>query len=831
MVKPLVAERYRRIAWTVWRGLALVAALWFSQWMPGMGPIRPSLAAAAAAAWLLIGWNASRPALLAAVTAAVILPAAVLIWHLPWAVSWFLPFWAALYWLPALLLKGYVPACAALFWISSLFRKGGAWMARFPRTCEALRVAAACGAGLVAMFPFLHDGIMGGADAKWYTSVVADHLEQWRMGLGPVFVGQTRFAAIGTVMPLRVAPYLQHLTMALDLLTGRTLSPYLILNLAVVLSGVAGCLSAYLCLRATLPSRRPEALLLAVLYSWCPAVAGLAYAGQLFMSVMTLPYLPIVFAGVARIYRRNGFSGWAMVAAGCAACWLAHTPIGLWVSIAAAVALASRWALGSGWNRRELGRAAGAALLFCGLCGYIFVSLAVLAPPLMPSTPASSILDIIGATFPAVLEPVSRDAGMISDLQPGWSVLAALLFGILAAWSRRSREATALSIASLLLLCLSLPVPGINGWLWRAMPAAVVNVTNAVATQRLNPILAACTTALAACALAAAPRRRALVLAGLALGVAWSAVELRPFLRRGSLLANTKAHSEEELSPGNLVPTAFSTGLLANESRFYSSGFMDLALEQRVLGADMRSYIATNVNAVAPGFDFGPHTRQRHLPETFKGTLAPDGRRWIDLSPRIALHPGGHALLAIDFPDDGYLGVFQLSGAGIDHEYSLPSSGARFAFGAKGDNSRVIPLFNDSNAPVELSLDFVVDDPKVDLNRYHVFAGYELIPYDPDKLPIRLKSLVPYVAQLRAPAAGWYESFRYFTRGWTATVNGRPAPVLPSWNGLIAVPVAAGESEVRLEYRPPAALLAAYWLMVATWVGLAVAAAMSFRRR
>ncbi len=70
------------------------------------------------------------------------------------------------------------------------------------------------------------------------------------MGVGPVFVGQTYYAAVGTVMPLRVAPYLQHLTVALDLLTGRSLSPYLLLNLAIVASSVAGCLSAYFCLKA-----------------------------------------------------------------------------------------------------------------------------------------------------------------------------------------------------------------------------------------------------------------------------------------------------------------------------------------------------------------------------------------------------------------------------------------------------------------------------------------------------------------------------------------------------------------------------------------------------
>jgi hypothetical protein len=199
----------------------------------------------------------------------------------------------------------------------------------FFNPAELLRVAGSAAAGFVALTPFLHDGILGGDDGKWYTTVVADFLQQWRMGLGPVFVGQTRFAAIGTVMPLRITPYLQHLTLALDFATARRLSPYLLLNLAVLLSGVAAGLSAYLCLRSILPTKRTEAFLLAILYIWCPGVIGLPYTGQLFMSAMALPFIPIVFAGIVRIHRRDDFSGWAMVSAGCAGCWLAHSPIGI----------------------------------------------------------------------------------------------------------------------------------------------------------------------------------------------------------------------------------------------------------------------------------------------------------------------------------------------------------------------------------------------------------------------------------------------------------------------------------------------------------------------
>src|SRR5580698_2702777 len=211
---------------------------------------------------------------------------------------------------------------------------------------EVLRMVAAAGAGLFALKSFLVDTIIGGSDGVWYTAVVADNLQQWRTGHWPVFVGQTRFAAVGTVIPLRVAPYLQHLTLLLDFTTGRRLTPYLLLNLAIALSGAAGGLSAYLCLRSILGERRIEALLLAVLYIWCPGVIGLPFTGQLFMSTMTMPYLPIVFLGIVRIFQRDDFSGWALASAGCAACWLAHSPIGAWASIAVALALVARWACG-----------------------------------------------------------------------------------------------------------------------------------------------------------------------------------------------------------------------------------------------------------------------------------------------------------------------------------------------------------------------------------------------------------------------------------------------------------------------------------------------------
>lgn len=421
---------------------------------------------------------------------------------------------------------------------------------------------------------------------------------------------------------------------------------------------------------------------------------------------------------------------------------------------------------------------------------------------------------------------------MTSDLQPGWSILLCIVAAAVVGWRTRSRALLASGLAAALLLCLSLPVPFVNGWLWRLVPQAALNITNAVPTQRLFPILAACSVTLAASALSATALRRRWALAILALAVLWSAHELRPFLHRGSMISNSKATSEQLISENNLITTIFSTGLLPGVSGFCSYGYMDYRLEQRVLDASRKHYIVSDVATLAPGFDFGHHDVSPRLPDAFTGVASSDGRPWINITPTLTLAPRQHYLLEVNFTGPSYNGVLQLQGNGFRHEYFLPESGERFAFGSGAEDARVLPLFNPSDVPLELTLDFVVQDPNADLKQFSSFAQFKLQPYDPDALPIRLKAYAPFVTEVRSPEPGYFESFRYNIPGWTATVNGRPAEILQSANGLVTVPIAAGDSEVRLTYVPPFALEGAYLLTIVSWIGLVgVGARMIFMGR
>jgi hypothetical protein len=303
--------------------------------------------------------------------------------------------------------------------------------------------------------------------------------------------------------------------------------------------------------------------------------------------------------------------------------------------------------------------------------------------------------------------------------------------------------------------------------------------------------------------------------------VAWTGFELREFLDRGKVLQNTREHSEYVLSAENFIPTRFSLGMLSYQNKFFSHGYMDYELEQRVMDEDLAAYTVSDVGTLAPGDDFGPKAAHRELSGQMAGSSPAGERVWVYLTPKFTLLPRRHYLLAMDFTDADTRGVLILSGDGFYRSYNLPASGGVYAFGSTPTSSWVLPLSSSLDSSVEISLSFTNEVTDIDMAHYKNFARYELIEYDPGKLPVRLKSLLPYVAEVRSPSKGWLESFRYFTPGWTATVNGQPAAIRRTQDGLVAVRIAAGESEVRLAYRPPTALLLSYWLTWLTWCALA----------
>lgn len=160
--------------------------------------------------------------------------------------------------------------------------------------------------GAALMEPYLAHGTIGGSDAIKYSNGVADFVTQVRAGVFPVWIGQSDFAIYGGEFPPRFALYLQHLSALVDILTGRKLPLFAVLNVALTVSLIGGLLSCYLCLRAILRDRPWTSMCLAILYASCPGVLGLPYSQDLYMSFSTLPFLPIVFLGIIRSFGGGG---------------------------------------------------------------------------------------------------------------------------------------------------------------------------------------------------------------------------------------------------------------------------------------------------------------------------------------------------------------------------------------------------------------------------------------------------------------------------------------------------------------------------------------------
>src|SRR4051812_27596977 len=171
-------------------------------------------------------------------------------------------------------------------------------------------------AGLFVAGPFLSPRALGTSEAYNYSLSVADAVTQFRHGQFPVLVGQSEFAFNGRIHPLRTAPYMAYFAGLLDCLSFRHLNFWALQNLTLALSVIGAAFSAYACLRRASQARPLWALLLSTAYLFAPGVLAAAYSMDLYMTVMTLPFLPVVFCQCLRaLDGERTFSVYALLAA------------------------------------------------------------------------------------------------------------------------------------------------------------------------------------------------------------------------------------------------------------------------------------------------------------------------------------------------------------------------------------------------------------------------------------------------------------------------------------------------------------------------------------
>jgi len=231
--------------------------------------------------------------------------------------------------------------------------------------------------GLLALWlyrPYLTPDFFGGSDARWYGYAMADALSQARSGVVPVLVGQSEFMFDGSINPIRLAPYYQHLGIVLDVITIRALQPVAIQHLTVLTSALWAGLGCYLCLDALAPARPWLAWAMAAVYVSAPVFAAALYLQEMYMTFVAVAWLPVVFYGNLRVVAREDFLGWAFLAASLSLVWMGHAPIGAWATLAT-LGMQGLRLLSRDWNWRSWVRAGGGLLLFFGLTGFYFYSI------------------------------------------------------------------------------------------------------------------------------------------------------------------------------------------------------------------------------------------------------------------------------------------------------------------------------------------------------------------------------------------------------------------------------------------------------------------------
>jgi hypothetical protein len=733
---------------------------------------------------------------------------------------------------PAMAGGGPPPASAPSRWTEQSRRLGA--LAFHPRSGVIRWILLLLAAPLL-MRPYLTHGIIGAVDAVWYHNVVADFLIQVRAGAFPAWAGQTGFAFHGGIFPLRVAPLLQHLAALVDLLTGRQLAPYTVLNLTLFACLLGGLLSCHLCLLRIMPRRAWTAAALAFLYASCPGVLGLVYAQDLYMSFATLPWLPVVFLGMVRSFERDDLHSRLLMGGGLAAAWLAHSPIAMWCGFMVVASQAGR-VLTLGVNRRSLQADALGAVCFALLAGYTLVSVTSLGPVPLTRLEAGRHLAEIGKAFPGNWLPVPR-AVPLENLQVGYGLSLVLIGTVFLLCICRDRLAAILAGGGLVLLALLAPIPVLTAFFWEHLPATILEITHIWPMQRLLVLVALAAVFAAALALRALDRREPtrirpwMTLVVLAPAVLWSGAQARQFIAAADGHGRSVADSTRLQRPENLQEGKFMLRLSQPAPRFASAGVVDPEMEHHFLDPRTLELRGGPVEAVFPGY--GPGTRAQSRPPL--GSLLsgePDANPGIlKLSPALRLEPAQRYLLGLEFLEHDYHGVLIIEGREIYREYSLPSSGEPLSFGAEPGSSRVIPLWTSTQQAETVQLKFVPTAPGAKPTDFTPFARFELRPYDSRRLPLFLESVFPYRARVTAESDLRLEIPRIALTGYQAKVDGEPVTIVASPDGQVTVPVGPGTHAVTLEYIPPGSVRQAYWATLVAWLLWPLALAITSRRR
>ena len=392
--------------------------------------------------------------------------------------------------------------------------------------------------------------------------------------------------------------------------------------------------------------------------------------------------------------------------------------------------------------------------------------------------------------------PIRTDA--VVD-QPGLLAWLLLALAIALAGFTRSAFARWGALAAFVLVC-GLGILGrLSYFLWLNCPLEFIDVFAVAYSLRLLPVLAPLTAAVGFYWHAGIRERHPRLASGVLLAIVailpWTLVEHARMIQVSKIYRADAASTASRLRSENIVLERYSWDLLVTP-RFFSNGPMDPALETRFWRFGDPGHAVLDPDAIARALE-APGQR----PLALVPTQLPTGPEWLSLAPRIELDPGQKVLVRFDFLGKRDAAWLIVRGQTIYREYVLPTSGTAWSFGEDALNEHTFSLGNSgtTHESVELLVYRVGPDRNAPPGPGPYYLAY-VTPFEPNRAPIELLSLMPLRLRVEAPCDGYLETFRSFIPGYKATVDGRPAVVRVSGNRLVSVWLTKGTHDVRVRF-------------------------------
>jgi hypothetical protein len=308
------------------------------------------------------------------------------------------------------------------------------------------------------------------------------------------------------------------------------------------------------------------------------------------------------------------------------------------------------------------------------------------------------------------------------------------------------------------------------------------------------------------------PASRAVVGCSLGVFVLWGGYQSRHLSRHVREATSNAFYTDLNLRSENTALDAYAYLLLPVPS-YYSNGKMDPMIESRLLNDQGRVLVGPMQDAAA--MEAEGATRRPLTAE-----LLPNSKLWYTLGGPITVEPGEHLLLRFDFdPASDCRGFLVLKAEHAYREYHLPDSGLERGFGAGGERTSVISLWNSGATPEHYSLMLST----VPGNTYWAngaSAGSVFVSkLEPSKLQIEVTSLIPYRARV-STVGGTLETFRVFMPGYRAKVDGVEVPVAESRERLVSFRIPPGTHEVELSFVGSRRLWLSALVSGLGWIGL-----------